>query len=126
PHIENSGDFRLVDRSILDQLRMITDPDPYVRGLISELAANQTTAEFARNIRQHGESKFPLRQLVRLALVGLYAHSTAPLKLATYAGPAVYLVHLPPAGRLYRGVADPPRSLPRRLRNHHRADPVRY
>jgi len=94
PHIENSGDFRLVDRSILDQLRMITDPDPYVRGLISELAANQTTAEFARNIRQHGESKFPLRQLVRLALVGLYAHSTAPLKLATYAGLAVTLFTL--------------------------------
>lgn len=85
-HIENSGDFRLVDRSILDQLRLIADPDPYVRGLISELAAKPATVEFARNIRQHGESKFPLRQLVRLALVGLYAHSTVPLKLATYAG----------------------------------------
>lgn len=92
PHIENSGDFRLVDRSILDQLRVVADPDPYVRGLISELAANQATVEFARNIRQHGESKFPLRQLVRLALVGLYAHSTVPLKLATYAGLAITLL----------------------------------
>lgn len=92
PHIENSGDFRLVDRTILDQLRVIADPDPYVRGLISELAANQTAVEFARNVRQHGESKFPLRQLVRLALVGLYAHSTAPLKLATYAGLAITLL----------------------------------
>lgn len=92
PHIENGGDFRLVDRSILDQLRIITDPDPYVRGLISELATNQTTVEFARNVRQHGESKFPLRQLVRLALVGLYAHSTLPLKLATYAGLVITLL----------------------------------
>jgi len=85
-HIENSGDFRLVDRSILDQLGIITDPDPYVRGLISELAANPATVKFTRNVRIHGYSKFPLQQLVRLALMGLYAHSTVPLKLATYAG----------------------------------------
>jgi dolichol-phosphate mannosyltransferase len=90
-HVENSGDFRLIDRTILDQLRVIADPSPFVRGLINELAANPATVEFVRSVRQHGESKFPLRQLVRLAFAGLYAHSTAPLKLATYAGLAITL-----------------------------------
>jgi glycosyltransferase involved in cell wall biosynthesis len=86
PHIVDAGDFRLVDRSILDQLRVIDDAQPYVRGLISELARNQVGVSLVRSKRLYGKSKFPLLQLWRLAMDGVFTHSTAPLRLATYVG----------------------------------------
>ena len=55
----DAGDFRLVDRSILDQLKTIDDAQPYVRGLISELARNQTGFSYTRQKREFDESKFP-------------------------------------------------------------------
>ncbi|WP_210497173.1 glycosyltransferase family 2 protein [Microvirga antarctica] len=91
PHQIDAGDFRLVDRSILDQLKHIDDAQPYVRGLISELARKQGSIAYTRNRREFGESKFPLRQLVKLGLEGVYAHSTVPLRIATYIGLAIAL-----------------------------------
>ena len=91
-HQIDAGDFRLVDRSILEQLKVIDDAHPYVRGLISELARNQVGVAYTRNRRKFGESKFPLRQLIKLGLEGIYAHSTAPLQLATKAGIMIALV----------------------------------
>jgi glycosyltransferase involved in cell wall biosynthesis len=82
----DSGDFRLLDRSILEQLRTINEASPYVRGLTSLLAANQATVLYDRRERRAGVSKFPLRRLVALAADGLLAHSVTPLRLATYAG----------------------------------------
>lgn len=92
PHQMDAGDFRLVDRTILDQLRVINDAQPYVRGLISELAINQIGIPCTRSRREAGKSKFPIRQLIRLATEGIYAHSTIPLKIATYVGIAIALV----------------------------------
>ena len=89
PHKVDAGDFRLVDRSILNQLRQINDYQPYVRGLISELARNQTGVHYQRNRREFGRSKFPFRQLVRLAAEGMYACSTTPLRVANYLGTMV-------------------------------------
>jgi len=85
-HEVDAGDFRLVDRAILDQLRVIEDAQPYVRGLTSALARSQGRVEYARSRREFGQSKFPFRQLLRLAMQGVYAHSTLPLKIATYLG----------------------------------------
>lgn len=86
PHKVDAGDFRLVDRSILNHLHHINDFQPYVRGLISELARNQTGVHYQRNKREFGRSKFPVRQLVRLAAEGMYACSTTPLRVANYLG----------------------------------------
>ena len=91
-HEIDAGDFRLVDRAILDQLRAIDDAQPYVRGLISELARSQASVRYTRGKRLHGESKFPLRQLLKLALEGIFAYSTAPLRVATYCGLFVALL----------------------------------
>jgi glycosyltransferase involved in cell wall biosynthesis len=92
PHQMDAGDFRLVDRSILDQLKIVNDCQPYVRGLISELASNQAYVNCVRSRRESGKSKFPIRQLINLALDGIYSHSTVPLKLATYTGLTIALV----------------------------------
>jgi dolichol-phosphate mannosyltransferase len=82
----DSGDFRLVDRSILDQLRRIDDVSPYTRGLTSLLAANQVGVAYDRIARKEGQSKFPLLKLIGLAVDGFIAHSTVPLRMATAAG----------------------------------------
>lgn len=87
----DSGDFRLLDRSILDQLRALYEASPYLRGLTSLLATNPATVLYDRGERVAGVSKFPLRRLMALAIDALLAHSIAPLRVATYAGLAISL-----------------------------------
>ena len=87
--IENAGDFRLVDRSVIDQLASINDARPYTRGLISSLASRQIGIEYDRQARQFEQSKFPLARLTGFATDGIVSHSLAPLRLATFAGVAI-------------------------------------
>jgi polyisoprenyl-phosphate glycosyltransferase len=82
----DAGDFRLVDRRILDQLQAIQDLHPYVRGMIGSLATNEAGIPFDRSARLHGRSKFPLAKLVSFGLDGIISHSVLPLRLATYVG----------------------------------------
>lgn len=84
--VVDGGDFRLVDRKILDQLRQIYDATPYVRGLISTLAANQTGVPYERDERKRGKSKFSFLRLVAFAVDGIVSHSTVPLRLASLSG----------------------------------------
>lgn len=79
----NAGEFRLTDRRILDELRRVEDRSPYVRGLISGMGFNQIGFEYDRNARVSGESKFPLRAMIALAVDGLINHSLLPLRLAS-------------------------------------------
>lgn len=82
----DGGDFRLVDRSVLDQLRRIDDADPYPRALTSLLARQQTGVPYDRRVREAGESKYPVRRLFGLAVEGMVAHSVVPLRLASFFG----------------------------------------
>lgn len=89
PLPRDAGDFRLVDSRILDQLRQLDEQTPYVRGLVSSLAANPTGIPYDRAARQRGESKFPVRRLIGFALNGLFGHSLAPLRFIAWTGLAV-------------------------------------
>lgn len=89
--IENAGDFRLVDRTVLDRLAKINDVQPYTRGLISSLAARQIGIPYDRNARQFGASKFPLRRLTGFAADGLVSHSLFPLRVAGFTGFFVFI-----------------------------------
>ena len=86
PLLVNGGDFRLIDRTVLDQLNDIHDAEPYIRGIVSSLAARETGFTYERSTRTHGESKFPLSKLLRFAASGIIAHSTVPLRVATLLG----------------------------------------
>lgn len=109
----DAGDFRLVDRRILDVLKQIDDYQPYLRGLIATLGFNQIGIPYSRNERQLGESKFNMAQLFGLALDGILNHSVVPLRLATgigmivsvstFLGTAVYLL-----GKIILGKPWPP------------------
>lgn len=90
PH--DAGDFRLLDRKIIDQLRKINDASPYLRGAIAAMGFKQAGVPYDRQKRVNGESKFPLRAMVSLAVDGILNHSLVPLRLATFTGFTVAIV----------------------------------
>jgi polyisoprenyl-phosphate glycosyltransferase len=87
----DAGDFRLVDRCVLDELRKIEDSQPYLRGTIAALGFDQIGIPYHRAERQQGESKFTFSELIALALDGILNHSVVPLRIATYLGLAISL-----------------------------------
>jgi polyisoprenyl-phosphate glycosyltransferase len=87
PH--DAGDFRLVDRRILDELKFIDDYQPYLRGIIATMGFNQIGIPYDRQERKLGKSHFSLAQLFGLALDGILNHSIIPLRIATYLGLAI-------------------------------------
>jgi polyisoprenyl-phosphate glycosyltransferase len=90
--IQNAGDFRLVDRSVIERLKLVNDAKPYTRGLISSLAARQTGIVYNRRARLLEQSKFPLRRLTGIAADGIINHSLLPLRLAGYTGFLIFAV----------------------------------
>ncbi|MCS6762612.1 MAG: glycosyltransferase family 2 protein [Candidatus Devosia symbiotica] len=84
--IADAGDFRLIDRTIIEKIRQVDDVHIYLRGLISSLSRNQTGVHFDRQKRMHNESKFRIRSLMAFALDGIMAHSSLPLRIAFYIG----------------------------------------
>jgi polyisoprenyl-phosphate glycosyltransferase len=84
PH--DAGDFRLIDRVILDYLGTIQDQQPYIRGIIATLGYRQIGVPYDRFARERGESKFNLWRLISLGMDGILNHSVLPLRIATFAG----------------------------------------
>ena len=73
------GDFRLIDRKVLDALRQMPEQDRFVRGMIAWLGFKQTEVTFHRLERVAGETKYPLFKMARLALNAALGFSDAPL-----------------------------------------------
>ena len=88
----DAGDFRLIDRKVIDVLKQIDDAHPYLRGTIAALGFEQVGVPYERKARQHGTSKFNWSSLMRLALDGILNHSIVPLRIATFVGLAIALV----------------------------------
>jgi polyisoprenyl-phosphate glycosyltransferase len=82
----DAGDFRLIDRHILDHLQTIRDLHPYVRGMVGSLATSEARIPYDRAARVLGRSKFPLGKLISFGMDGIISHSILPLRLATYVG----------------------------------------
>jgi glycosyltransferase involved in cell wall biosynthesis len=80
------GDFRLIDRKVLDVLRQMPERDRFVRGMIAWLGFRQAEVAFHRLERAAGETKYPLFKMVRLALNAALGFSDAPLRLAIWSG----------------------------------------
>ena len=80
------GDFRLIDRKVRDALKLVNERNRYIRGLISWLGFSSASVSFVREKRFAGETKYPLRKMIRFALDALASFSYKPLKLASYIG----------------------------------------
>jgi glycosyltransferase involved in cell wall biosynthesis len=86
------GDFRLVDRRALDVFNQMRESHRFVRGMFSWIGFNQTGVEYHRAERFAGETKYPLRKMLRFAATGVTSFSEAPLRLALNLGFVVSFV----------------------------------
>ncbi|MBC1457602.1 glycosyltransferase family 2 protein [Listeria newyorkensis] len=82
----DTGDFRLMDRKVYTELKKLNEKNPFVRGLVSWLGFKQIAVEYERDARAAGETKYPLKKMLKLSIDGITSFSHQPLKLASYAG----------------------------------------
>jgi glycosyltransferase involved in cell wall biosynthesis len=82
----NAGDFRLIDRIIIEHLRNQTDINPYLRGAIAALGYPQIGVQYDRQPRLEGHSKFPILKLIQLGVDGVTNQSIRPLHYITIIG----------------------------------------
>ena len=82
----DTGDFRLIDRKVCDAMKGLSEKNRYVRGLVSWVGFKQTCVEYVRKQRFAGETKYPLKKMLRFAGDAITSFSYKPLKLAGYAG----------------------------------------
>ena len=78
---KNVGDFRLIDREILEILHQIKTPSPYLRGFIASLGYNAKNIPYERDLRIHGTSNFNVAKIVKLGFSGLLNHSRIVSKI---------------------------------------------
>jgi len=82
----DTGDFRLMDRRVVEQLRIMREQGRYIRGMVSWVGFIQRPVIYDRPPRHKGESKYPYFRQIRLAWEGISAFSTWPLRMATMVG----------------------------------------
>src|SRR5262245_16497911 len=80
------GDFRLVDRRALDVFNRMRESNRFVRGMFSWIGFRQTGVTYTRHERFAGETKYPLRKMLRFATTGVISFSSAPLRAALNLG----------------------------------------
>jgi len=82
----DTGDFRLVDKSIIREFNQMHEKGKYIRGLVSWIGFKQVPFYYEREARFAGETKYPFSKMIKLATTSLLYFSTKPLKLATALG----------------------------------------
>ena len=78
---KDTGDFRLVDRKVVDTINLFPEHNKFLRGLFSWVGYKQCAFEYERKERFAGETKYPLKKMLKLAADGIISFSTKPLKI---------------------------------------------
>lgn len=97
---ENAGDFRLLDRKVVEVIRALPERNRFMKGLFAWAGFKQAAVEYDRVERECGKSKFSYWKLWTLALDGITSGSTVPLRIWSYVGAVVALFALGYAGFL--------------------------
>jgi len=97
---ENVGDFRLMDRKVVDVIRKMPERNRFMKGLFAWAGFKQAAVEYDRAEREHGSTKFNYWKLWTLALDGITSASTVPLRIWSYVGALVALFAIGFAGWL--------------------------
>lgn len=80
------GDYRLVDRQVVDYLNKLPESSRFLRGLVAWSGYQTAMVEFDRDSRHVGNTHYPLKKMVSFAMTGITAFSVKPLRLVTYLG----------------------------------------
>ncbi len=86
---KDTGDFRLMDRKVVEALRTMRERNRFMRGLSVWVGFKQTGIFYVREPRFAGETKYPFRKMLKFALDAITSFSYVPLQLATYFGFAI-------------------------------------
>ena len=78
---KDTGDFRLVDREVVDVINQLPEHNKFLRGLFSWVGFKQIPYEYERKERFAGKTKYPLKKMLKLASDGIISFSTKPLKI---------------------------------------------
>lgn len=78
---KDTGDFRLVDRKVVDVINSMPEHNKFLRGLFSWVGFKQAPIEYERQERFAGKTKYPLKKMLKLASDGIISFSTKPLKI---------------------------------------------
>ena len=81
-----SADFRLLDGSVVEEIRKMNEADPFYRGLVPWLGYKQCSIPYIPNQRISGRSKYSIRRMMRFAIEGIMSFTTLPLRIATFVG----------------------------------------
>lgn len=82
----DTGDYRLMDRCVVEQLRNLPERSRFLRGLVCWVGFKKIGVKYDRAERTAGTSKYPLKKMIRLAVDGITGFSTSPLKISFYMG----------------------------------------
>lgn len=87
----NVGDFRLLDRKVVNYLLMYPERTRFMKGIFASVGFNEAVIEYSRPERAAGETKWNYWQLYRLALEGIISFTSFPLKIWSYLGATIAL-----------------------------------
>lgn len=90
----DTGDFRLIDRKVAEAFKQMPERSRFIRGMIAWLGFKQAPIEYERDARFAGETKYPLKKMLKLASNGILSFSTQPLRLVMSAGLLAVVVSL--------------------------------
>lgn len=82
----DTGDFRLIDRKVIDTIKKFKENNRFMRGLFSYVGFKQAAVLFDRDKRHAGTTKYPFRKMLKFAMDGITNFSTVPLQLITQIG----------------------------------------
>ena len=82
----DTGDFRLMDRKVVDAFLAMPERDRFMRGMVAWTGFRQEPVHYTRAARAAGETKYPLRKMLRLAADSVFSFSLVPLRLAVWLG----------------------------------------
>ncbi|PFK42203.1 glycosyltransferase [Bacillus cereus] len=83
---KDTGDFRIIDRKVADVFKQMTERNRFIRGMMSWVGFSQTYVEYERDERFAGETKYPLKKMIKFASDGIIAFSTKPLRIVMTLG----------------------------------------
>ena len=82
----DTGDFRLIDKTVIEAYKSFSENPKYIRGLISWMGFEQKAFEYKRESRIAGTTKYTLKKMLRLALTGILSFSVKPLRISLFFG----------------------------------------
>lgn len=82
----DTGDFRVITRQVRDAVLFCKEHDPFIRGIVAWVGFKQKEFPYVRESRQHGTTKYPLKKMIKFAMLAIISFSAKPMLISFYIG----------------------------------------